>query len=37
VRGPAAAMERAKRTVGAVGAGIADGADRIRRQVRSRR
>lgn len=37
VRGPAAAMDRAKRTVSAVGAGIADGADRIRRQVQSRR
>ena len=37
VRGPAAAMERAKRTVGAVGAGIAGGADRLRRQVQGRR
>lgn len=37
VRGPAAAMERAKRTVSAVGAGIAGGADRIRRQVQGRR
>lgn len=37
VRGPAAAIERAKRTVSAVGAGIADGADRLRRQVRDRR
>ncbi|MDL2336175.1 MAG: hypothetical protein QFC55_09105 [Chloroflexota bacterium] len=37
VRGPAAAMDRAKRTVSAVGAGIAGGADRLRRQVQGRR
>lgn len=37
VRGPAAAMDRAKRTVSAVGAGIAGSADRLRRQVQGRR
>ena len=37
VRGPAAAMERAKRTVSAAAAGIAGGADRLRRQVQGRR
>ena len=37
VRGPAAAVERAKRMVNAAGAGIAGGADRLRRSVRDRR
>jgi hypothetical protein len=36
VRGPAAAMERAKRAAGAAGRGLASGADRIRRGVEQR-
>jgi ABC-type transporter Mla subunit MlaD len=37
VRGPAAALDRAKRMVGAAGQGIASGADRLRRSVADRR
>ncbi|HLB44625.1 MAG TPA: hypothetical protein VJK49_04500 [Candidatus Limnocylindrales bacterium] len=37
VRGPAAAMDRARRTVSAAGQGIARGADRLRRTVQERR
>jgi uncharacterized protein YoxC len=37
VRGPAAAVDRAKRTVGAIGAGIAGGADKLRQQMQGRR
>ncbi len=37
VRGPAAAVDRAKRTVGAIGAGITGGADRLRQQMQGRR
>jgi uncharacterized protein YoxC len=37
VRGPAAALDRAKRMVGAAGAGIAGGADRLRRTVTGRK
>lgn len=33
VRGPAAAVDRARRTVAAAGAGLARGADRLRRNV----
>jgi uncharacterized protein YoxC len=33
VRGPAAAVDRAKRTVGAAGSALAGGADRLRRTV----
>lgn len=37
VRGPSAAVDRAKRMVDAAGATIADGADRLRRTVTGRR
>jgi uncharacterized protein YoxC len=37
VRGPAAALDRAKRTVTAAGAAITGGADKLRRQVQERR
>lgn len=36
VRGPAAAVDRARRTVSAAGKGIARGADRLRRSVEER-
>lgn len=36
VRGPAAAMDRAKRAAGAVGGGLARGADRLVRSVQER-
>jgi uncharacterized protein YoxC len=37
VRGPAAALDRAKRTVGAAGAVITSSADKLRRQMQDRR
>jgi ABC-type transporter Mla subunit MlaD len=37
VRGPAAALERVQRTVGAAGEGLVRGADRLRRTVQDRR
>jgi uncharacterized protein YoxC len=37
VRGPAAAIDRARRTVNAAGKGLARGADRLRRSVEERR
>jgi uncharacterized protein YoxC len=37
VRGPAAALDQAKRMVGAAGASIAGGADRLRRSVTGRK